>query len=235
MLREKLSVSIVVPNHNRDISVLKESLPDDVTLIEINEGLERSVQRNMGIKKCKTSCILILDSDQSISPGLIDECRKMIDAGYSCLYIPEVIIASGYFGKVRKFEREFYVGTRVDVPRFVRASHCPLFDITLNGPEDSDWGNRIPGIRGVTKNVLYHNDNIGIIEYFKKKRYYSKSMERYRQKWPHDPVLQVRYRCWKVFTENGKWRKLLRHPKLVIGIIGIIAIRGLIYVTRPKT
>ena len=234
MRRKKLSVSVVVPNHNRDISKLKSSMPGDVEFIEVNRGLERSAQRNIGIREATGDCILLLDSDQSISPGLVEECRDMVRAGYSCLYIPEIIIAKGWFGKVRKFEREFYVGTSVDVPRFVRKDVCPEFDITLNGPEDSDWGNRIPGVRGTTRNVLYHNDDISIWEYFKKKRYYSKSMERYRRKWPDDPVLKFKYRCFQVFTENGKWRKLIRHPKLVIGILFIIAIRGVIYVTRPK-
>lgn len=234
MHRTKAKVSVVVPNHGRDISTLVNSLPDGVEFIEVDLGKERSIQRNIGLDKATGDYILLLDSDQSVSPRLVDECVKMMKAGYDSLYIPEVIIAKGWFGKVRKFEREFYVGTRVDVPRFVRASLCPRFDTSLHGPEDSDWGNRIPGTRGVTKNVLYHHDDISILEYFRKKRYYSLSMDKYKRKWPHDPVLKFRYRCFTVFTENGKWRKLIRHPKLVIGILFIIAIRGVIYVSRNK-
>lgn len=236
MPKKKLSVSVIVANHGRDTSALRATLPKYVEYIEIDEGKERSIQRNKGIRKAKGDILIILDSDQVLSKGAVNEIRNTLSSGKAtCLYIPEVILAEGYWGKVRKFEREFYTATRIDVPRAVLAEFCPKFDASMSGPEDADWGNRIPGLRGVTKHVLYHHDNIGLGEYFRKKRYYSRSMERYRQKWPDDPILKARYRCWQVFTEDGKWRKLVRHPKLVIGILFIIAIRGVIYVTRKKT
>jgi glycosyltransferase involved in cell wall biosynthesis len=230
--KKPVKVSVVVPNHGRDLTTLKASLPIKTELIEVNRGLERSVQRNIGIQQASGDAFLILDSDQSISPNLIPECVDLINMGYSSVYIPEVLVVKSFFGKIRKFEREFYTGTAVDVPRFVRRDCCPLFDETLTGPEDADWGNRIPGLRAVSKNVLYHHDDIGCIEYFKKKMYYSKSMEDFKRKNPNDRVLNIRYRCWSVFTDNGKWKKLVRHPLLTMGIIIIIFIRGIIYVTN---
>ncbi|NQS88389.1 glycosyltransferase [Patescibacteria group bacterium] len=227
-----MKISVIVPNHGRDITRLIESLPTHVELLHVDEGLERSEQRNIGIQRATGDAYLFLDSDQSISPCLIKECIELTKWGYDAIYIPEVIIAESFFGKIRKFEREFYTGTAVDVPRFVVKNRCPLFDEGLNGPEDSDWGHRINGIKGVSTNVLYHHDDIGIREYFRKKRYYARSMQRYREKWPHDPILKFSYRCWKVFTEKGKWRKLIRHPLLSFGIFIIIGIRGIIYVTR---
>lgn len=230
-----LKVSVIVPNHGRDLTPLKDSLPSSVELVVIDRGLERSAQRNIGIREASGEAFLILDSDQSISPNLIDECVDMINMGYSAIYIPEIIVAKSFFGKIRKFEREFYTGTAVDVPRFVRRDCCPFFDESMSGPEDADWGNRIPGLRGVSRNVLYHHDDVGIKEYFRKKRYYTKSMGNYRRKWPSDPVLNFRYRCWTVFTEKGKWRKLVRHPVLSFFIATIIFLRGIIYVTTPKS
>jgi glycosyltransferase involved in cell wall biosynthesis len=219
-------VSVVVPNHGRDLTLLKKSLPKNVELIVVDEGKERSEQRNIGINRATGKYLLILDSDQSISKGLIDECLEMMN-GYSCLYIPEVIVAKSWFGKLRAFERTFYTGTAVDVPRFVRADHCPKFDTTLCGPEDADWGNRIKGFRGTTTRPLYHHDDVSIKEYFRKKSYYSKSMKRYAEKWPNDPCINLRYRVWTVFTENGKWKRLLRHPILTLGIIALLIGRGI--------
>ena len=86
----------------------------------------------------------------------------MMEQGYDCLYIPEVIIAKSFFGRIRAFERTFYTGTAIDVPRFVRKECCPMFNEELTGPEDADWGNRIPGKRGITQNVLYHYDDISL-------------------------------------------------------------------------
>ena len=229
-----MKVSVIVPNHGRDISTLKDSLPKDVELIHIDRGLERSAQRNIGIKLSTGEGLLILDSDQSVSPGLIDECVRLVNNNplVNSLYIPEIIVAKSFFGKVRKFEREFYTGTAVDVPRFVLKDACPMFNEDLHGPEDADWGNRIPGMRAITENPLYHHDDIGIIDYFKKKAYYAKSMSKFKARNPIDPVLKFKYRCWTVFTENGKWKKLIRHPILSFCILLMVIVRGIIYVTR---
>jgi len=222
-------ISVIVPNHNRDISKLKESLPESVELIEVNLGLERSEQRNLGIRKAKGQYLLILDSDQSIEQGLIDECVDLMMQGNYAVYIPEIIVVKSFFGKIRAFERTFYTGTAVDVPRFVDAQFCPEFNTELNGPEDAEWGSRIRGYKAISKHCLYHHDDISFWEYCKKKAYYSKSMKRYAELCPDDKCLNLKYRCWTVFTENGKWKELVKHPILTMGIIFVLAIRGVIY------
>lgn len=225
-------VTVIIPNHSRDLTVALQSIKNSTyhaDALEINRGFERSLQRNMGIVEAKGEYLLFLDSDQSISPGLIQECVELMDCGYSCVYIPEVIVAKSFFGRIRAFEREFYTGTAVDVPRFVKNKCCPMFDTGLNGPEDSDWGNRIEGLRSVSQNVLYHHDDIPFLEYCKKKAYYSKSMKRYADKWPNDRCLDLTYRCVTVFVEKGKWKKILRHPILSLGIIFVLIVRGIIY------
>lgn len=224
-----MKTSVVVANHNRDLTVLKNSLPASVEFIEINLGMERSRQRNIGIDQSIGNVILWLDSDQSLSSGLVEECEELIKAGYSCVYIPEVIVAESFFGKIRKFEREFYIGTAVDVPRAVARRICPRFNEDLHGPEDADFGNRIPGLRAISKNVLFHHDDIGFIDYFKKKNYYAKSMRLYKELNPNDKVLDWKYRCFKIFLENGKWKKIIRHPILFSCVMGIVIIRAFIY------
>ena len=226
-------VSVIVPNHGRIISKLVDSIHastyKNIELLVIDRGYERSEQRNMGIAESQGDLLLILDSDQSVHPKLIEECVELIKLGYGSIYIPEIIVAKSFFGKVRAFEREFYTATAVDVPRFVRKYLCQQFDTELRGPEDSDWGNRIIGLRATSSYPLYHHDDIGFIEYFRKKHYYSKSMKRYVERNPHDKILNWRWRCFGVFFEKGKWKKVLRHPILFACIMGIIFMRGLIY------
>lgn len=224
-----MKVSVVVANHNRDITKLKESLPLHVEFIEINMGMERSAQRNIGIQRATGDIVIWLDSDQYLSDGLVDEIKDKIRCGYTAVYIPETITTKGFFGYLRNWERQFYTGTAIDVPRAVLRSHCPLFDETMSGPEDSDWGNRIKGMKATTKRCLYHQDDEKFISFLKKKAYYSKSMARYKEKWPDDKVLKFWWRCFGVFFEDGKYKRVLRRPDLFICVMGLIFLRGVIY------
>lgn len=227
-----MKTSVICANHGRNTSILKNSLPKDVEYIEINKGLERSVQRNMAIKQATGDIIIWLDSDQSLSVGVVKECEELIKMGHIAVYIPEVIIARSFFGRIRAFERTFYTGTAVDVPKAVLRRYCPLFEERLSGPEDADWGNRIRGLKAVSKRVLFHHDDIGFFDYCRKKAYYTKSMKKYAELWPNDPCLDLKYRCWTVFTEKGKWKELIKHPILTICVFLLLAIRGLIYAFR---
>jgi glycosyltransferase involved in cell wall biosynthesis len=238
-------VSIVVPTHGyRHLKNLQESvdasLYQNYELIIVNMGKERSWQRNYGIDKAQGEFLLWLDSDQAISPFLLGECVKMMKDHLYCngIYIPEVIVADSFFGKVRKFEREFYTGTAIDCVRFLRMYDvdtgdyiCPRFDETLHGPEDSDFDRQVKPRKLISKNVLFHYDDISPVEYFKKKSYYGKSLKKYLDKNPNDKCLDPFYRCFGVFTESGKWRNFITHPILSIGIFYIIMVRGIIYVS----
>lgn len=141
--------SVIVANHGRDITKLRDSLPRGVELFEVNTGLERSAQRNIGIRHCKGDVVIWMDSDQYFGPGTVKECEFLLKLGYSAVYIPEVITDTSLFGRIRCFERKFYTGTAIDVPKAVLRRYCPLFNETITGPEDAEWGNRIKGMRAI--------------------------------------------------------------------------------------
>ena len=230
-------VSIVVPTHGyRNLEKLKNSVESSLyqnfELIIVNRNQERSIQRNYGIDQSQGEFLLWLDSDQAISPFLLTECVSMMQKGYDALYVPEIIVANSFFGRVRAFERTFYTGTAIDCVRFLRLSICPRFDLGLHGPEDSDFDRRVKGKRGITHNVLYHHDDISIHSYFLKKAYYADSLKAYSIKNPKDKCLNAYYRCIGVFLENRKWISLLRHPILSFCVVLIIVIRGFIYVFK---
>ena len=144
----------------------------------------------------------------------------------------EIVVVGSFFNRVRNFERQFYTGTVVDVVRFVRAENCPKFDVTMSGPEDSDWDRRVTGAKHISTNCLYHYDNISLERYVEKKAYYSKSMKRYKELHPSDKILDLKYRCFGIFTERGKWKRLLKHPILALGILFILVIRGIIWLRK---
>ena len=231
-----MKVSVIVPNHGRDITPIKnvvECMPE-VEFLEVDLGFERSYQRNIGIAQAKGDYIFILDSDQLPTGELIRECIDIMDDYPECggIYIPETIVGSDWFSKLRNYERNFYTSTCIDVIRFVRREGCPFFDETLCGPEDADWELRIDGKRDTSKNHLFHFDRISLMNYLKKKAYYTKSMDKFLEKHPNAKVLQFWYRCFGVFFENGKWLRLFRHPIMAIKLYILVFIRGIIYVKR---
>lgn len=230
-------VSVVIPTTPKELELaekcaesIRRSTYKNVEILVINEGKERSEQRNIGIDRATGDYIMYLDSDQSVSPRLIEECVRLMKDGFSGVYIPEIITTPGWFGRLRNFERSFYDGTPIDCVRFIRKSVCPKFSTELHGPEDSLHDRKVKGFKVVAENCLYHMDGIGVVGYFKKKAYYTKSMREYAKLSPNDQCLDFKYRCFTVFIENGKWKKIVKHPIAFIGIMLMVLIRGVIYV-----
>ena len=76
----------------------------------------------------------------------------------------------------------------------------------------------------IIKSPLYHNESeFSLTKYLAKKEYYSKNLDAYIAKWgKNDPDIKKQfgfsYRFFGVFIENGKWKKLVRHPILACGM-----------------
>lgn len=231
-----IKVSVIVPNHGRDISAIRKvtDYMDNVELIEVDVGKERSEQRNIGIEKAKGEFLFILDSDQIPTAALIYECLDIMKKNPGCngIFIPEIILGNDWFTKLRNYERQFYAGTCIDVVRFVRKKMCPLFDESMSGPEDADWDLRIPPVKLVSQNPLYHDDRISFLDFLKKKAYYTKSMKQFYKKNPSARVLQLWYRVFGVFIEHGKWKLLVKNPIPFFALFLLIIIRGIIYLRK---
>lgn len=192
-------------------------------------GPERSAQRNLGVKQAKGKYIFYLDADMILSDDAISRCvEKTENEKLVALYITERIVGKGFWVKVRDFERSFYEGTCIDCVRFVRRDKFLLaggFDEALTGPEDWDFDRRIKEtgqVKLINDIGLYHNEGaFNLYKYLGKKIYYSRSFMDYKKKWGrNDPLIKKQlgflYRYFGVFLENGKFKKLIRHPHLAI-------------------
>jgi glycosyltransferase involved in cell wall biosynthesis len=233
-------LSIVVANHGRDISRLKEFVQDrnkgDVELIVVDAGFERSKQRNVGIQNSSGDYILWLDSDQSISNALVDETFQIFEkTDATCIVYPEYIIATGFFAKVRQFDAEFCVDTLVWVPRAVRREHCPRFNEDEHGTEDSSWDRQIKGLRGYARNYIYHFDAIDLLTYLKKKAYYSKSIGVFAKNNPNDKLLTFKYRVIDVYW-GAEWKrkKIFKNPFMFLCVMAVVFLRGVVLLWTTK-
>jgi len=89
-------------------------------------------------------------------------------------------------------------------------------------------------------NAIYHNEaDFDFRHYLRKKTYYSSSIQLYKEKWGANDQdvkkqLGFLYRYFKVFIENGKWKKLLFHPLLSLGIYILRFSVGVVYLLRNR-
>ena len=197
----------------------------------LDKGPERSAQRNLGWRTASADWVVVLDADMILPEELIGEILSVLVPHPSSLvplayWIPEVRTGRGIRVKARNFERSFYDGTCIDALRLFCKSVLEKtggYDENLiAGPEDWELDIRVlaTGAKcAVLKNHLIHNEKqLTLKRMLEKKAYYTKSMAAYQAKWKDHPVLKKQfglyYRFLGVFIENGKWKKLIRHPIL---------------------
>lgn len=108
---------IVVDNNSEDRTL---EIAKRFTSNVHNMGPERSAQRNFGLLVvAKGDYLVYIDADMVLTSNLIECCVREIELSNSAaLYIPEAILGSSFFARVRRFERQFYSGTSIDAARF---------------------------------------------------------------------------------------------------------------------
>ena len=226
-VREDVEI-IVVDNASTDST---KKIAADLGATVLDKGPERSAQRNHGWRTATAEWVVVLDADMILPAALIGEmldCCQPQSNAVEAYWIPEVRTGSGIRVKARNFERSFYDGTCIDA---LRLFHKSVLEKTggydenlIAGPEDWELDIRVlaTGAKcAVLKNHLIHNEKqLTLKRMLEKKAYYTKSMATYQAKWKGHPALKKQfglcYRFLGVFVENGKWKKLVRHPILAI-------------------
>jgi len=226
---------IVVDNGSTDDT---KRLAAECGAIVLDKGPERSAQRNLGWRTAKHDWVIVLDADMILPRATVEDIISIVSSTSTtdsnspkAYWIPEVRTGNGFRVKARNFERSFYDGTCIDA---LRLFHKSVLEATggydenlIAGPEDWELDIRILATGAkceVLKHNLIHNEKqLSFKRMLEKKAYYSKSMATYRAKWPDHPAVRKQfspfYRFCGVFIENGKWRKILRHPVLFAGVL----------------
>ena len=158
----------------------------------VDQGDERSVKRNFGVKKSKGDYVCIADSDMLFSPDVIESCvRKVLsDETIIAVVIPEQSVGKSFWAQCKALERSFYVGIDwMEAARFYKKEaylRAGGYDEKNTGSEDYDLSQRVKADYG--KNAVQNIDeficqeelNLGLIQSCKKKFYYSASFINYR-------------------------------------------------------
>ena len=237
-----------------DIVVVDNASDDDTADLArsrgvrvVEQGPERSAQRNRGWREATTPFVCFLDADMRMQPETLEEIRATISSPDSpdALYIREIRVGKGWWIRVRNIERSFYDGTCIDALRVFRRSLLEKtggYDETITGEEDWDL-DRLCLAAGakvtVTRGALLHDEGaFSWRRHLRKKSYYSGTMDRYRDKWHNDATIRkqlgVWYRFFGVFLENGKWRRAIRHPLAMASIFLERLAVGVVYLARRR-
>lgn len=250
--REMPLISVVIPTYHCErtierclVSIKKQKYPNvEIIVVDsinykmdekykkiikkyaryFQDGPERSIQRNRGIKEAKGEYILIIDQDMYLTPEVIEECYGCLK-GNIALTIPEISIGSGFWTECVAFERYISIFLEEGMNeccRFFKKKDALAiggYDTEIVGVEDSDFHYRMKKIGriGKIKKYLYHDE--GRISFFgriKKKYYYSQAFKKYLKRYPGIAVVQF-FPIKKAYIKH--FDLLLRHPLLTAGLV----------------
>lgn len=238
-VRDQVEV-IVVDNASTDDT---KSIASSLGARVFDRGPERSAQRNLGWREAQGGFVVVLDADMIIPEPLLAEMLALADRpdGFDAYWIPEVRTGDGIRVKARNFERSFYDGTCIDALRLFRKDVLVKtggYDENLiAGPEDWELDIRVLATgakcRVLAHHLVHNEKRLTLRRMLEKKAYYTKSFAAYQAKWPGHPSVKKQfspaYRFLGVFVEQGKWRKVLRHPILFAVMMFERVLVGLTY------
>ena len=146
----------------------------------LQQGPERSAQRNLAIQRARGEIVVVLDADQYLSPAVVAECVSLLEDGAHGLFIPEETVAHGFWGACKKFERDFYMAGDLSAEAarvFWRGEVLSIggYDERQTGSEDWDLSDRMLARYGNfarTRATLLHDEGrIELGSLLRKKRY----------------------------------------------------------------
>lgn len=215
--------TIVVDNNSTDETKI---IAKKYTSKVFNFGPERSAQRNLGAKKAMGKYLFFLDADMELTDQVVGDAVKTSKKGdLKAITIPEKTVGNGFVQRVRRFEREMYMGeSDFEVPRFFAKNVFDEFngyDTNLTGPEDYDLPYRMSKNYKLGRSheyILHHEENLTLMGLLNKKYYYANKGANYALKHPKLVWIQGTILFRKVYIKN--WRKFLSNP--VLGIFFVM-------------
>jgi glycosyltransferase involved in cell wall biosynthesis len=237
--------SIVEQTYKKiEIFVVDRFSSDDTTKIasKFNANIllidnERNRAKNLAISKSNGEFLLFIDSDMILQPRVIEECIAICSGDHNIagVIIPEHSIGSGFWIKVRDFEKSLYAGSEIESARFFRKK-CVIavggFDEDIIFFEESTLPERIKNI-GLNVNarissfILHDEGDIDLIKWLHKKHYYCTNMRLYSKKYQERASVQTSIISRiKLLLANDNSKTLIRHPLLSMGVFILKILEG---------
>jgi glycosyltransferase involved in cell wall biosynthesis len=206
----------------------------------LQQGPERSAQRNLAMQRASGEIVVVLDADQYLSSRVVEECVALMIAGAHGVFIPEDTVARGFWGACKKFERDFYLEGDLSAEAargFWRDEVLAIggYDERQTGSEDWDLSDRMLARFGAfdrTRARLLHDEGrVELASLLRKKRYYAeRGISDYLRVAPPHRRLPFPLRP----SVRRQWWRFLRHPLLGGGAMTMKLLEGLMSVRTRK-
>lgn len=196
--------------------------------IYVQDGPERCIQRNRGMKEARGEYIYFLDQDMYLRPDVVADCyERMLQGQFIGLVIPEISVGEGFWTKcviLDRYVSNFLEESMNACARFFRTEDVRKiggYDSNIVGAEDTDFHYRMQklGKIGKTKAFVYHDEQkTEFWKRVKKKYYYSHAFRGYLKKQPMTAI-------GAYFPLKSAYFKhpivLLKQPFITLGMIAL--------------
>lgn len=149
----QLLVSAIVPTTTGSLfldqtvgSIIGQTY-EQIETIVVNEGKERSTQRNIGAQRATGDIFWSTDDDYIFDACLIEQAVRKIEEGYDAVIVHGTSVSRGWLSEVRMREKECFVGSWQYEAAciFTRRAFFAIggFDERLNAFEDHELQHRL--------------------------------------------------------------------------------------------
>lgn len=251
-----MRISAVVPTRNSErtlaacLSSLRNQTHDDVEIIvvdnsssdqtqpigaeladiSVQQGPERSAQRNHGARLATGEVVLFIDSDMVLEPTVLSDIADTFTArpDVGALIIPERSFGQGFLAECRALEKSLYVGEdSVEAPRAFRDEVYQAtggWDESLTAAEDWDLADRTRslgvGIARIESYIWHDEGRIDLLVQYGKKKYYGRWVADYLDRDSTHRDHLARPGVWKHVP------RLVRHPRHTAGMVALKSIEA---------
>jgi len=215
---------IIVDNYSKDKTIeIAKKYNAKVILVK---G-ERTKAKNIGLHRALGKYVLFIDSDMILTSKVIEECVKTVitNTEIAGIIIPERTIGNNYLARLRDFERNFYINTQIESPRFFNkelALKVGGFDEDIVFYEEATLAHKIEKLGYITRArinayILHYEGYLSLTKLLMKKYHYGKTMGIYLAKYGNKAKCQVSplYRLWLFMSDRNFWKK----PHMALSVI----------------
>ena len=264
---EKPDVSIIVPTCNSGKTlaeclasienqtypscevVIVDNFSNDTTLEIAKEFKAKMLRRksnaalarNIGVANSIGQYVLFLDSDQVLSPTVVEECvEKCKKEEAEMVRIPETFIGKGFWGYCSAVWKNYYqkaeqlYGATKNIlsgePRFFvreQINRVGMFDITLIWGEDYDLHERLKAVNAkeaMCASSVYHYELASLRGILAKNLHYGRYMPAFiRQAPKHILSLMVRHALLTLREVSRDFRK---SPATIVGCVVLLCLKA---------